>query len=262
MALLRTNTSETHIFHRHMLSVALLLLWIVCLVLTVERNTQAPLFVLHENSSRVTRLAQHDWRRASDWLAGRKYAVLTFDDGPYGQGVDEQILDVLRKHHAHAIFFVICNHLDKADPGLLSEFERSGHVIGNHSYDHLKLTKLSAPELHQQIEGCSERIAMATGHRPAYFRPPWGITSAVVKQAAESSGMQQVLWNANSQDSWQNKPEQILHWSLEQTEDESILLMHSKPTTVAVLDETLTKLEERGFEFVLPGQLSAERSYD
>jgi len=64
--------------------------------------------------------------------------------------------------------------------------------------------------------------------------------------------MEQVLWNANSQDSWLTRPDEILRWSLAEAEDESILLMHDKPATAAELDEVLTSLEHRGFRFVLP----------
>jgi peptidoglycan-N-acetylglucosamine deacetylase len=262
MTFAKADASLVPTFHRHMLSAAFLLLCAVCLVLFVERATQAPTFVLNTGHDGVTRAVQSSWRHASDWVAGKKYAVLTFDDGPYGQGVDEKILRVLRKHHANAMFFVICNRMDNVGPAVLGEIERNGNIIGNHSYDHLALTKLQAPELHRQIEGCSQRIAKVTGRRPTYFRPPFGMTSSAVRQSAESSGMQQVLWNANSQDSWQTRPAQILHWSLEETDNESILLMHDTPTTAAVLDETLTKLEERGFQFVLPTQDSSERALD
>jgi len=61
-----------------------------------------------------------------------------------------------------------------------------------------------------------------------------------------------MLWDANSEDSWQKEPQQILHWSLTQSSNLSILLMHSKPTTEAELDDLLTKLEQRRFRFVLP----------
>jgi len=71
-------------------------------------------------------------------------------------------------------------------------------------------------------------------------------------QAVHSAGMQQVLWNANSEDSWLKHPNQILYWSLEQTDSGSILLMHDNPTTAAALDRVLTELEKRGFRFVLP----------
>jgi len=74
-------------------------------------------------------------------------------------------------------------------------------------------------------------------------------------QAVHSAGMQQVLWDANSEDSWLKQPNQILYWSLEQTDDDSILLMHDNPTTAAALDRVLTELERRGFRFVLPKEL-------
>jgi peptidoglycan/xylan/chitin deacetylase (PgdA/CDA1 family) len=71
-------------------------------------------------------------------------------------------------------------------------------------------------------------------------------------EVAQSAGMEQMRWNANSEDSWQKRPEQILSWSLEQTEDRSILLMHDRPATAVALDRVLTDLEQRGFRFVVP----------
>ncbi|GLQ45126.1 hypothetical protein GCM10007862_01770 [Dyella lipolytica] len=214
-------------------------------------------FVLDQTGGAVTSIDKQMFRGASDWLARRKYAVLTFDDGPYGHGIDEQILEVLHRHHAHAVFFLVCSHIDETTSHVLGDLERNGDMIGNHSYDHLQLNRLQAPELHHQIEGCSSRIAKLTGHRPYYFRPPFGETSSSVKQAAEAAGMKQMMWNANSEDSWLTRPDQILYWTSEQIENESILLMHDKPTTAAVLDQALTNLEQRGFQFVLPTQPSS-----
>jgi peptidoglycan-N-acetylglucosamine deacetylase len=262
MASLKTAAINAPAFHRYVLATGLLLLCAVCLVLLIERTTQAPHFALNEGHANVDPIAQHTWRSASDWIVGKKYALLTFDDGPYGHGVDEKILGVLRKHHAHALFFVICNRLDRSNRGVLGEIEREGHLIGNHSFDHLHLTQLDAVELHQQIEGCSQRIARETGRRPFYFRPPFGLTSSTVQRSAEASGMRQMLWNANSEDSWVTKPDKILQLSLEETDNHSILLMHDRPTTAAALDETLTSLEQRGFEFVLPDQAPGESRLD
>lgn len=192
------------------------------------------------------------WRHASDLLGARKYAVLTFDDGPYGSGVDERILKILSRHRAHAMFFVVCNRLGGDGARILAEIKAGGHVIENHSWDHLHLNKMDAKGLRHQIEHCSADIADLTGQRPRYFRPPFGETSVAVRQAAEDAGMSQMLWNANSQDSWQKRPEQILYWTREQTADDSILLLHDSPTTAAVLDRVLSDLESRGFRFVLP----------
>jgi peptidoglycan-N-acetylglucosamine deacetylase len=257
----KTAVMNAPAFRRFLLSAGLLLC-AVCLALLIERNTQSSHFALNESPANLDLIARHEWRAASDWLVGKKYAVITFDDGPYGHGVDEKILRVLRKHHAHALFFVICNRLDSSNRGVLGEMEREGHLIGNHSFDHLQLTQLDNVELHQQIEGCSQNIARETGHRPIYFRPPFGLTSLSVQRSAEASGMRQMLWNANSGDTWLTRPDQILQLSLEQTENHSILLMHERPATAAALDATLTQLEQRGFEFVLPDQAPGESRLD
>jgi peptidoglycan-N-acetylglucosamine deacetylase len=241
---------------RRVLLGSALLIMLTSLLVLAGHDMKPPRFMLDPTTQNaVTPIASFSWQQASDWLAGRKYAVLTFDDGPYGHGVDERILNVLRRHHAHAIFFVICSQLNDTTSHLLDSFEQDGHIVGNHSYDHLQLSRLPSLDLRQQIEGCSQRIASVTGHRPYYFRPPYGQTSPQVKRFAELSGMRQMLWNANSQDTWQKKPEQILYWSKTETDNLSILLMHDKPQTAAALDQTLTELERRGFQFVLPEQV-------
>ncbi|WP_164931831.1 polysaccharide deacetylase family protein [Dyella sp. M7H15-1] len=248
---------------RHPIASAVLLAVLACMLVLAGRGLKPPHFVLDPaTQASVTPVDEYVWRKASDWLDGRKYAVLTFDDGPYGHGVDEHILSVLRHHHAHAIFFLVCHRIDDTTGRLLGTFEQEGHIIGNHSFDHLQLNKLEDFDLYQQIEGCSRRIASLTGHRPYYFRPPFGLTSSHVRQLAEASGMQQILWNANTQDSWQTKPEQILYWTREQTQNYSILLMHDKPATAAVLDQALTDLESRGFQFVLPEPLPPDAAAD
>lgn len=221
-------------------------------LIAAGRNLPPPRFVLDRGQGSVDPVGYPWWRKASDWLAGRKYAVLTFDDGPYGHGVDEQILAILRHHHAHAMFFLICGRVTAATNAVPDEIAKAGDIVASHSYDHPHLTKLSASALHHEIEDCSARIAALTGQRPQYFRPPFGQASARVETAVQLAGMRQVLWNANSEDSWLKRPNQILDWSLEETSNGSILLMHDKPTTAVVLDRVLTELERKGFRFVLP----------
>lgn len=212
----------------------------------------APHFALGKDADHIVSSQYQPLRRASDWLAHRKYAVLTFDDGPEGNGVDEQILAVLRHHHAHALFFVICNRLDDDTSRVIHQFEREGHIVGNHSFDHLPLTKVSQSKLPHQIEDCSQQLSKLTGHRPRYFRPPFGMTSNTVVASARKSGMHQVLWNANSYDDFTSRPDEIVRQASVQTDDASIILMHEKSVTASVLDRILTDLEHKGFDFVLP----------
>lgn len=249
-------------YRRHLFVCGMLLTLFLYAMLLTAYGMAAPRFVLGPSMGSIKHANSFSLRKVSDALAGRKYAVLTFDDGPYGQGVDEQILATLQKHHAHAVFFLVCSHINDATRGELAKFENAGDVIGNHTYDHPNLAKLALPAVRQQIESCNRRIAEVTGKRPGYFRPPFGATTPAVAEVAKSLGMQQVLWNANSEDSWVERPQQIEDFSLSQTEDQSILLMHEKPITAAVLDDLLTRLEQRGFQFVLPDQLSHNTAID
>lgn len=193
------------------------------------------------------------WHRASDWLAHRKYIMLTFDDGPYGHGVDGKILTILAKHHAHAVFFEVCAHINGQTLDVPKHILASGNLLGNHSYNHLHLPKLGPAALQQQIAGCSDKLASITGIRPRLFRPPWGQLSPAAVKAIHAAGMQIVLWDANSGDTWLKSPQAIIHMSLyEASLGGHVLLMHSRPTTAAALDTLLTKLQQRGFRFVLP----------
>lgn len=222
-----------------------------------------PRFRLAAGAGRLEPIDYPVWRSASDRIARRKYIALTFDDGPYGAGVDERILRILAKHHAHAIFFEVCSHITDKTVDVPREIVAAGSVLGNHSYDHLHLPKLGRKALIHQVDGCSDRLELVGAVRPRLFRPPFGQTSPVVLQAIHSAGMQQVLWDANSGDSWLHSPAAIVKLALNEASHGSILLMHSRPTTADALDELLTKLQRRGFRFVLPegsnGQMQANR---
>jgi len=202
------------------------------------------------------------WRRASDWLARRKYIMLTFDDGPYGDGVDEKILATLSQHQAHAVFFEVCAHINNETRDIPARILATGNLLGNHSYNHLHLPTLKAADLQQQIAGCSDKLESITGVQPRLFRPPWGQLSPAAVKAIHAAGMHIVLWDANSGDTWLKSPPQIIHMSLyEASLGGHILLMHSGPTTADALGTLLTKLQHRGFRFVLPSafQRGADR---
>ena len=92
-----------------------------------------------------------------------------------------------------------------------------------------------------------------TDKRPTLFRPPWGDLSPAATKVIHAAGMQSVLWDANSGDTWLKSPQQITYMSLHEASlGGHVLLMHSRPATAAALDTLLTKLQQRGFRFVLP----------
>lgn len=216
------------------------------------RNAPPPEFKLADNGLLIP-VGYPLWQRASDWLGRRKYIMLTFDDGPYGHGIDEKILAVLAKHHAHAAFFEVCANVTNTTRNVLQKILKAGSIVGNHTYNHRHLPKLDAAALQQQIAGCSAKLASVTGMQPSLFRPPWGQLSPEAIKVIHASGMQIVLWDANSEDSWLKNPRKIVDMSLyEASLGGGILLMHSRPTTAKALDGLLAKLQQQGFRFVLP----------
>ncbi len=64
---------------------------------------------------------------------GKKIAFLTFDDGP--SYLSNDILDILKKYHIKATFFVVGN-LAKENKSIIERQIKEGHSIGNHTYTH------------------------------------------------------------------------------------------------------------------------------
>lgn len=198
------------------------------------------------------------WRRAADWLHGRRYLVLSFDDGPADHHTDARILQILAKHHAHAIFFTICGHAYRnghLNPTAVADLRAdvsAGDLIGDHTFTHPHLPTLNRTQLTHQIAGCQTMLEQVTGQQVHWFRPPFGQYSPAVLAVVKQADMRMVLWGDNSQDSWQFTPAEIRHWSTTMATNDSILLMHSRSTTAAALDRTLTTLERMGYQFVLP----------
>jgi peptidoglycan/xylan/chitin deacetylase (PgdA/CDA1 family) len=191
------------------------------------------------------------------WLAdrvhGRKYLVLSFDDGPSNPRTDSAILAILARHHAHAVFFSVCAHAQSAEGrAALRADAAAGDLVEDHSWTHPHLPQESAAALHHEIADSRVFLRQLTGQPVDWFRPPFGQADAAVRAQIRQAGMQEVMWGANSEDSWLRSPAQIQYWSTRQAYNGAILLMHSHATTAAALDATLTDLEGMGYRFVIP----------
>lgn len=69
---------------------------------------------------------------------------LTFDCG-YENGNTPAILDALQKHQAPAAFFVVGNFLSD-QPDLVKRMAAEGHIVGNHTWSHPDMSKISTQE--------------------------------------------------------------------------------------------------------------------
>ncbi|MDX3002402.1 polysaccharide deacetylase family protein [Kribbella solani] len=171
-----------------------------------------------------------------------KVVYLTFDDGPDPRWTPE-VLAVLAKHNVHGTFFMLAEHAD-AHPDLVDEVRTAGNAIGNHSVSHPQLTKLSPARLHEQV---------ANGIQSKCFRPPYGATNPRVKAEIKRDGMQQVLWDVDTNDWKRPGATTIANRVVAGARPGAIILMHdgggNRSQTVAGLDQALTKLSARGYGF-------------
>ncbi|MEK0314163.1 polysaccharide deacetylase family protein [Cohnella sp. 56] len=186
-----------------------------------------------------------------------KVVLLTFDDGPKDEKTLAPILDTLDKHHAKAIFFVN-GYRVKAHPELLQEIDKRGHIVGNHSYDHIQLGKEKADKIKEQIGKVQQIVEATIGKKPVFFRPPNASANADVHKIAADNGLLFMTWSNGSLD-WtmsgtkiKDKPQAIIDNVLKQLHPGSNILMHELSWTGEALDRLLTTLEDKGYAFVDP----------
>lgn len=192
-----------------------------------------------------------------------KYVALTFDDGP-DKKYTPLVLDILEEHDVKATFFVVGNQVSKY-PKVAKRIVEEGHSIGNHSWSHQDLTKLSAKALNTQIDSAQKAILDATGVDTKLFRAPYGNLSAKLITQLHERDMLHVMWSVDTRDWAGTSVKDMRANVLKNTKDGAAILMHSFGGKKGSLDNTLEllpliikDLREKGFEFVTVDQLIAE----
>src|SRR5690606_30613850 len=102
----------------------------------------------------------------------KREVALSFDDAP-DEVYTEQVLDVLKKYNVKATFFIVGNRAE-AHPELVKRMVREGYGIGNHSYNHANLPKLSDANFRSQIIRTQQILKDLAGYAPQFVRPPYG----------------------------------------------------------------------------------------
>jgi peptidoglycan-N-acetylglucosamine deacetylase len=192
--------------------------------------------------------------------SGRRVVTFTFDDGPFPE-TTPVVLHVLAKHNVHATFFWIARYLDgdsdraKASRKTALAVREAGHLIGNHTHDHARLTVLSRADALAQMTDGAESIERAVGIRPTVFRPPFGQLDAYTEGLVREQNLTVVLWNIEVED-LHNDDAEAMADSLETQIDFAgggIVLLHDiRFTTADALDKVLTWLDKRRYDPAKP----------
>jgi peptidoglycan-N-acetylglucosamine deacetylase len=128
--------------------------------------------------------------------------ALTFDDGPNPEWTP-RLLEILAKHEVKATFFML-GKFAEAQPELVRRVASAGHLIGDHSWSHPKLSRCPAKRIEEELKRTKDTLEQIVGSPVKFFRPPFGSRRPAVFRIARELGLEPVLWNAMTND-W-NEP--------------------------------------------------------
>lgn len=181
----------------------------------------------------------------------KKTVALTFDDGPHPV-YTPKLLAGLKERGVHVTFFLIGQNID-GNEDIIRQMKEDGHLIGNHSQNHMQLTREQTKEACDQINRTNEKIKSITGQTPEYVRPPFGSWSEELECIVP---MKVVLWNVDPLDWKTQNKNRIVRHIINHVEDGSIILLHDVyDTSVDAALEVIDTLSLEGYNFVTVDEL-------
>jgi peptidoglycan/xylan/chitin deacetylase (PgdA/CDA1 family) len=196
----------------------------------------------------------------------RHLVAFTFDDGP-SEYFTPRILRALAAHDVPATFFVIGRDLDTRPKrrALLAAIAKAGHVIGNHTFHHARLTTLTAAARDAELDTLAALVEKETGVQPTVVRPPYGDSSPKLRAALAARGETEVRWNIDPRDWEISDPETLRAAILDRIveagggivilHDTERATAHALPGALADLEAWNCKRLRRGKEPIIPVSL-------
>ena len=184
----------------------------------------------------------------------RKAVALTFDDGP-NPNTTPVALELLKKYNAKATFFMVGRSV-AGNEEIIKQVVAEGHQIGNHSWSHPLLTKISLEQAKSQINDTTEALKKASGQDVHIMRPPYGGINATIQAAVDQSF---ILWDVDTLD-WKYRNTASIMKEVRKARPGSIILMHDiHQTSINALPTVLQYLTEQGFELVTIDELMGDQ---
>lgn len=186
----------------------------------------------------------------------RPMVALTYDDGPNAP-VTNRILNSLEAVGGRATFFVVGSNVHGRNATIMKRAFDMGCEIGNHTYRHENLTKLSAEAIKSTISSTDQKVIEVTGTSPSLVRPPYGAKNASV---LNTIGKPAILWSIDTLD-WKTKnASSTINAVLNHVKDGDVILMHDIYGPTADASETIIpELVKRGYQLVTVTELASYR---
>ncbi len=199
--------------------------------------------------SRVQRVFQS----GNEVVEEKKKVAITFDDGPKAEeGTTGKLLDELKKRDVKATFFVLGVEVER-HPELIVRMHEEGHLIGNHSYNHINVYETGHEEAIEDFERLNQQIESIIGEDLEFMRTPYGVEEELLERDLQ---MINVRWTVDSLDWNTNNVEKIVEKVVTDTSENDIILLHDcYQTSVEAAVRILDILLEKGYEFVTVEEL-------
>ena len=174
-----------------------------------------------------------------------KVVYLTFDDGPIPE-CTPQLLDILKQYGVKATFFMVAENAERY-PELLARVRDEGHVVGNHTYHHMRGYK------HDTQTYVRDALRGAEVLQTTLFRPPHGRMRNNQKKALINQGYTIYLWDVLTHDyNPHYSVDKMLAVVKRYTRNGSILVMHdslkSKDRMLEALPQIIEWLQSNGYK--------------
>ncbi|MDP5169502.1 MAG: polysaccharide deacetylase family protein [Bacteroidia bacterium] len=199
------------------------------------------------------RFGQYLWRVDTE----EKAVYLTFDDGPTPQ-ITDWVLDVLNAYEAKATFFMVGDQVRK-HPETAHRVIDEGHTVGNHTRTHLNGKKTPTYQYLRDFAECQQILREYTGHRPKFFRPPYGRITKAQAEPILKRGLEIVMMDIITGDFDASRSEaKVSKVALTYAKPGAIILFHDSekawPRLEKALPKVMESLADRGYEFRALGE--------
>lgn len=188
---------------------------------------------------------------------------LTFDNG-YENGYTARVLDVLKEKQVPAAFFVT-GHYVKDQPELVKRMVQEGHLVGNHSWSHPDMSRISESRIQNELDRVKQQVANVSGQTDMRFmRPPRGIFSDRMLAASRAFGYTNVFWSVAYKD-WdvndQKGGDYAYRMVVSQLHPGAVILLHTVSKDNAdALGRIIDEARRRGYAFRTLEQLKTRSS--
>jgi peptidoglycan/xylan/chitin deacetylase (PgdA/CDA1 family) len=164
---------------------------------------------------------------------------LTFDDS-----IQQSVLQILDDHNVQGIFFPTGNFA-RQYPHLIDAALDAGHLMGNHSSTHPRLTNIPDAQVLAEIDG-----GVRGTENPPLLRPPFGAYDQRIVDLAAQRGYRVCKWTVASGDRSGATTAQIIANARDLTSGGVFIMHPSAPNAADALPGVIAAI--RNNNLILP----------